>query len=62
MRADVLAERLDASFIAGGEGAPTGASLVTVDHLQPMFPYGHLYQYLLHTGFIVPLAPGAVRP
>jgi hypothetical protein len=56
MRADVLAERLDASFISAGEGAPAGESLVTVDHLRPVFPYGHLYQYLLHTGFIVPLS------
>jgi hypothetical protein len=59
MRADVLAERLDASFIAVGEGGEVaGESLVTGDHLSPGYPYGHLYQYLLLTGFIVPLSRG----
>ncbi len=55
MRADVLAERLGPSFLATVEGAPTGASWVTGDQLRPAGAYGHLYQYLLQTGFIVPL-------
>jgi hypothetical protein len=56
MRADVLAERVDAALFAPEEGEPpAGESLVTADQLRPAFPYGHLYQYLLHTGFIVPL-------
>ncbi len=60
MRADVLAERLDASFAVAGEGQPVGDAVVTGDQLRPAFPYGHLYQYLLHSGFIVPL--GADTP
>ena len=55
MRADVLAERLGASPVLAGEGQPTGESLVTADQLRPAFPLGDLYQYLLHTRFIVPL-------
>jgi hypothetical protein len=60
MRADVLFERLDASFLATAEGKPAGESLVTADQLHPAGPYGHLYQYLLHTGFIVPLGQPVV--
>ena len=58
MRADVLAERSDASVLATAEGKPAGESLVTADQLRPQGPYEHLYTYLLHTGFIVPLSPG----
>ncbi len=55
MRADVLAERVAASFLSAAVGEAAAESLVTADQLHPVFPYGHLYQYLLHTGFIVPL-------
>ncbi len=63
MQADVLAERTDAgAFVATEEGAPAGDALVTADRLRPAFPYGHLYQYLLQTGFIVPLGPAERSP
>jgi hypothetical protein len=57
MRADVLAERLGAPSMRAGGDEPEGEALITADHLRPAFPYGHLYQYLLDTGFIVPLGP-----
>jgi hypothetical protein len=56
MRADVLAARLDDSFVYGEGGDKSGTALVTVHDLQPAFPYGHLYQYLLHSKFIEPIA------
>jgi hypothetical protein len=56
MRADVLAARLDDSFVYGEGSDKSGAALVTVHDLQPKYPYGHLYQYLLQSRFIVPIA------
>jgi hypothetical protein len=55
MRADVLTERLGDCFVFAGEGKPAPDALITGDQLRPVFPYGDLYQYLLHSGFIVPL-------
>jgi hypothetical protein len=36
-----------------------GRTLLTADDLRPPAPLGHLYDYLLRTGFIVPLRSGA---
>jgi len=55
MRADVLAKHPDVSFVPAGEGEPEDESLVTADRLRPASPHGYLYQYLLHTDFIMPL-------
>lgn len=57
MRADALADRLAASSLTPWTGAADGADLIAADHLQPAPPFGHLYAYLMDTGFIVSLRP-----
>ncbi len=58
MRADVLAARLAGSPASAWAGDMDAAAMVTADRLRVEPPHCYLYQYLLHTGFIVPLSPG----
>ena len=61
MRADALADRLAASSLTPWTGAADGADLIAADHLHPAPPFGHLYAYLMDTGFIVSLRPAVGR-
>ena len=58
MRADVLAARFAGSPASGWVGDGGAEAMVTADRLRVEPPHSYLYQYLLHTGFIVPLSPG----
>jgi hypothetical protein len=58
MRADVLAARLADSPASTWAGDTDAAAMVTADRLRVEPPHRYLYQYLLHTGFIVPLSLG----
>jgi hypothetical protein len=55
MRADVLEGRRIASSLPEWTDAPSDKHLITADQLHPTPPLGYLYQYLLGTGFVVPL-------
>jgi len=59
MEADAFRQALEASAVSAGATEVVSGRWITADSLRPKPPLGHLYDYLLESGWIVALDPPA---